>query len=135
VLLGLVFAGSAFACSCAPSTPSESLAAADAAITGRLLGVEPHGATRAEYRYEVLRVYRGRDVIARGTTLSVVSPRGSAACALPDRVGRSYGLFLLGDGERWASGLCGVVSPRHLWSAAQKPSNGQAAGSTTDCTS
>jgi len=135
VLLGLSFAGSALACSCAPSTPAESLAASDAAVSGRLLAVEPHGATRAEYRYEVLRVYRGRGEIERGATLKVMSPRGSAACALPDGIGRSYGLFLLGERGRWASGLCGVVSPRRLWAAAHKPGAANLAGSTADCTS
>ncbi len=134
VLFGLVCAGSALACSCAPSTPSESLAGSDAAIAGRLLSVEPHGTTRAEYRFEVLHVYRGRDEIERGTTLAVISPRGSAACALPDRIGRSFGLFLLGGGGRWASGICGVISPQRLWSAAQKPGNGHPTGAVS-CTS
>jgi hypothetical protein len=134
-LLGLVYAGSALACSCAPSSPAESLAGSDAAVVGRLLSVEPHGAARAEYRYTVLRVYRGRDAIERGSILRVTSPRGPAACALPERVDRRYGLFLLGGGRRWASGLCGVISPRRLWSAARKPGNGQATGSAASCAS
>jgi hypothetical protein len=135
VLLGLVWAGSALACSCAPAPPAESLARADAAIAARLLGVEPQDAGRAEYRYKVLHVYRGRGTIAPGSTLMVTSPAGPAACALPDRVGRNYGLFLLGDGGRWAGGLCGVVSPRRLWAAARKPEDGQAAGSVASCAS
>jgi hypothetical protein len=135
VLLGLVGAGSALACSCAPATPAESLARADAAITARLRAVEPHGATRAVYRYEVLHVYRGRDAIEPGSTLKVMSPRGSAACALPDRVGRNYGLFLLSEGGRWAGGLCGVVSPRRLRAAARRPGGGRTAGPLTSCTS
>jgi hypothetical protein len=135
VLQGLFFAGSALACSCAPAAPSESLAQSDAAIVGRLLAVEPRGATRAEYRYEVLRVYRGRAAIERDSILKVTSPRDSAACALPNRLGRRYGLFLLGDGGGWASGLCGVISPRRLWSAAQKTRNGRATGSAASCTS
>jgi hypothetical protein len=135
VLLGLVGAGSALACSCAPSTPAESLAGADAAIAARLLSVAPHGATQAEYRYEVLHVYRDRDAIEPGATVRVLSPRGSAACALPDRVEHNYGLFLLGDGRRWAGGLCGVVSPRRLWAAARKPGGGHAADSFFGCAS
>jgi hypothetical protein len=130
VLLGLVCAGSALACSCSPAPPAESLARSDAAIVGRLLGVVPHGPDRARYRYKVLRVYRGRDKIKPGSTLTVLSSRSSAACALPARAGRNYGLFLLGDGGRWASGLCGVLSPRRLWMAARHPSGaGQAAAS------
>jgi hypothetical protein len=135
VLLGLVGAGSALGCSCAPSAPAESLAGSDAAVVGRLLSVQPHGATRAEYRYEVLHVYRGRDAIEPGTTLKVASPRGSAACALPDGIGRHYGLFLLGDGRRWVGGLCGVVSPRRLWAVARKPGGGHAPDSSARCAS
>lgn len=135
VLLGLVGAGSALACSCAPTAPAESLARADAAITGRLLSVEPQGAARAVYRYEVLHVYRGRDAIAPGSTLRVMSPRGSAACALPDRVNHRYGLFLLDSGGRWAGGLCGVISPRRLWAAARKAKDRSATGSFSSCTS
>ncbi len=133
VLLGLVGTGSALACSCALSTPAESLAGSDAALAARLLAVEPHGATRAEYRYEVLHVYRGREKIEPGATLRVTSPRDSAACALPSGVGHAYGLFLLRDGRRWAGGLCGVISPRRLWAAARKPGSGQATESSANC--
>jgi hypothetical protein len=135
VLLVLVCAGSALACSCAPASPAESLARADAAIAARLLAVEPRGAARVTYRYEVLHVYRGRDAIAPGSTLTVTSPAGSAACALPARVDRNYGLFLLGERGRWAGGLCGVISPRRLWAAARKTEDGHATGSVASCTS
>lgn len=130
VLFGLWSAGSALACSCAPSSPAESLARSDAAVAARLLAVVPHGMTRAEYRYRVLHVYRGRETIEPGAILKVTSPRGSAACALPNGIGRHFGLFLLSDGRRWVGGLCGVISPRRLWVAARKPRGGQAAGST-----
>jgi hypothetical protein len=135
VLLALVCAGGALACSCAPTSPAESLARADAAVTARLFAVEPHGATRVTYRYEVLHVYRGRDAIEPGSTLKVTSPAGSAACALPDQVDRNYGLFLLGQRGRWVGGLCGVISPRRLWAAAHRPEDGQASGAVTSCTS
>jgi hypothetical protein len=135
VLFGLTYVGSALACSCAPAAPTEALVDSDAAIVGRLLGVEPAGTARAKYRYEVLRVYRGADRIEPGSVLSVLSPRGSAACALPDRLDRHYGLFLLAGGGRWASGLCGVVSPHRLWLAAKHPGDGAAAGSVPSCTS
>lgn len=128
-MLGLVWAGSAQACSCAPTAPAESLASADAAIVGTLLGVETHGPSQAAYRYRVLRIYRGRDRLATGSVLTVLSPRGSASCGLPKRLGKHYGLFLLGGGGRWASGLCGVISPRRLWTAAHKPGGGEATGS------
>jgi hypothetical protein len=121
LLLGLLGAGRALACSCAPTPPKEALAQADAAIVGRLLTVEARGPARAAYRYRVVRVYRGGDAIQRGSVATVLSGRGSAACALPTRVDRNYGLFLIGQAGRWASGLCGVISPRRLWAAARDP--------------
>jgi hypothetical protein len=124
VLFGLVGAGSARACSCAPTSPAHSLAAADGAIAGRLLSVDPRSAVRSVYRYRVLRVYRGRGEIEPGSVLAVRSPRGSAACALPDRLGRDYGLFLLGDARHWTSGLCGVISPRRLRAVAHAAGGG-----------
>ena len=135
MLLGLINAGSAHACSCAVTAPGELLARADAAISGRLLSVEAHGATRAVYRYEVLHVYRGRGAIKPGSTLAVFSPRGSAACGLPEQVGRSYGLFLLGRPGRWLGGLCAVVSPRRLGAVARRSHAGQDAGSLASCAS
>lgn len=137
VLLGAVGAGSAAACSCAPAAPAQSLARADAAIVGRLLAVAPHGPGRAVYRYRVVRVYRGAERIHPGTVLPVLSGRDSAGCALPTRTGRSYGLFLLGQGGRWASGICGVVSPRRLWRAAQGASASASgpAGASAQCAS
>jgi hypothetical protein len=137
VLLGLLGVGSALACSCAPTAPVESLARSDAAIVGRLLKVEPRGPARAEYRYRVIRVYRGRAEIRGGSVATVLSGRGSAACALPTRTGRNYGLFLLGERGRWAGGICGVLSPRRL-AAAAKGSPGAAATSgspASSCTS
>jgi hypothetical protein len=121
VLFGLFFAAGAQACSCAPTPPAESLARSDAAVAGRLLAVEAHGRARAEYRYRVLHVYRGREEIQPGSVLTVLSSRESSACALPTRVGHRYGLFLLGSGGHWASGLCGVLSPHRLWVAAEHP--------------
>ncbi len=136
VLLGLVFAGGALACSCAPSTPAESLAGSDAAVSARLLGVTPQGGMRAEYRYEVLHVYRGRGEIEPGSTISVLSPRGSAACGLPDGIGRRFGLFLLADGRHgWSSGLCGVIAPRRLWAAARHGGGASPQGAGASCAS
>lgn len=115
----LVFAGSAAACSCAPQAPGELLRESDAAIVGRLVEVLPHGRLHADYRYEVLRVYRGRDEIERGQMLTVRSARRAAACAPPRRLDRRYGLFLVRDRGRWFGGICSVIAPRRLWQAAR----------------
>jgi hypothetical protein len=98
--------------------PAESLQRADAAIVGRLVAVAPRGNSAADYSYRVKRVYRGGDEIERGQVLIVHSSRRAAACALPRRMGHSYGLFLARDDGRWASGICAVISPRRLWTVA-----------------
>jgi hypothetical protein len=135
LLLGLLGAGEAEACSCAPTPPRHALARADAAIVGRLLTVEARGPSRAAYRYRVLRVYRGGDEIGAGSVATVLSGRDSAACALPTRIGHRYGLFLIGEGGRWASGLCGVVSPRRMWEAARGVARASTMGGTGSTTS
>jgi hypothetical protein len=125
VLGSLLWVGSASACSCAPQAPAESLRQADAAIVGRLVEVAPHNRLRTEYRYEVLRVYRGGG-IEPGETLVVRSARSPASCALPRRLDRNYGLFLFRGEGHWFGGLCGVIGPRRLWRAAQGQSEASA---------
>jgi hypothetical protein len=110
----LVAANDASACSCAPQAPAESLREADAAIVGRLVAVVPHGPSQAIYRYEVRHVYKGAEKIESNAMLSVRSTRRSAACALPRRIGRTYGLFLLTRHNRWFGGICRVVSPKRM---------------------
>jgi hypothetical protein len=117
-LVGMALAASASACSCAPQAPAESLRQSDAAIVGRLVAVAPRGPLRADYRYAVGRVYRGAGIEA-GEVLTVRSARRGAACALPRRPGRRYGLFLVRGGGRWHGGICGTIAPRRLWQAAQ----------------
>lgn len=116
----LAFAASAPACSCAPLTPAESLRQSDAAIVGRLIEVAPRGRFRADYRYAVQRVYRGRKAIERGEMLNVRSARRAASCALPRRLGHRYGLFLTRLDGRWTSGICGVIEPAKLAEAASR---------------
>lgn len=118
-LVALASAGSAAACSCAPLAPGESLREADAAIVGHLVEVVPIGQLRADYRYEVQRVYRGGRTIESGQMLSVRSARRSAGCALPRRIDRNYGLFLTRAEGHWLSGICAVIEPRRLWAVAQ----------------
>jgi len=115
----LVAADGAGACSCAPQAPAESLRQADGAVVGRLVKVLPHGPLHAVYRYEVRHVYKGGDAIKAGKMLDVHSSRRAAACALPRRTERSYGLFLSQRNSRWFSGICGVISPQRLRGAAQ----------------
>lgn len=123
VLLGLVFAGSALACSCVRSTPAESLARSDAAIVARLLAVQPvgsvlPGAGEGRFEYRILRVYRGA-TLRRGSILTLRSSMSGAACGLPQGIGRRYGLFLGRAGGRWQASLCSVVAPGRLRAAAR----------------
>jgi hypothetical protein len=118
-LAALLFASSAQACSCAPQPPAESLREADAAVVGRLVKVLPHGPLNAVFRYEVRQVYKGADSIEEGRMLDVRGARRTAACGLPRRTERSYGLFLSRRHGRWFGGICGVIAPRRLRAAAQ----------------
>jgi hypothetical protein len=115
----LGFAGSAHACSCAPIPPGQALRESDAAVVGKLVEVVPRGQLQADYRYEVQRVYGGAKAIEVGGMLVVRSARSGAACGLPRRADRRYGLFLTRSGGRWRAGLCSVVTPRRLWLAAR----------------
>jgi hypothetical protein len=116
----LAFAGSARACSCAPPAPRQALSEADAAIVGTLLRVAPRSPLWADYRYRVRRVYRGRGALGRGDLISVRSARRAAACALPRRPDRRYGLFLTRHGGHWIAGACSTIAPRRLWLAANR---------------
>jgi len=129
----LVFIESAQACSCVPMAPGDAMRQADAAIVGRLVKVVPRSRSQADYRYRVQRVYKRAPGIRRGRTISVHSASESTACGLPGQTGRRYGLLLnappvvhpgdakrgAGQGRPWLGGLCGVVAPRKLRSAAR----------------
>jgi hypothetical protein len=113
VLGALAFAGSAQACSCAPMPRQEAMQGADAAISGRLLKVIPESRQRAVFRYRVQRVYKGAAGIRPGRVVSVHSARSSAACGLPTRTGRRYGLLLSRAEGVWTSGVCAMLSKHH----------------------
>jgi hypothetical protein len=113
VLGALVFAGSAQACSCARTPRKAAMRGADAAISGRLLRVIPHGRQRAAFRYRVQRVYKAAPGIRRGRVIEVQSARSPAACGLPTRTGRRYGLMLSRTEEGWSSGVCALLSKHY----------------------
>lgn len=118
VLGALVFTGSAQACSCAPTAPGKAMREADAAIVGSLVKVVPRNRLQADYRYRVRRVFKRGAGIRRGRVVAVRSSRSSAACGLPKRVGRRYGLLLARGKRHWLGGLCGLMRPRQLGSRA-----------------
>ncbi len=124
VLLGLVLAGSAAACTCANLPPAEKLRAADAAIVARLVEVVPRSTYEAEFRYEVVRRYKGGRAVAPGTTVAVMSAPFGAACGLPQQTGRHYGLLLARSGGRWRGNSCATAEPRELAVAARRSRDG-----------
>ncbi len=99
---------------------------ADAAIVGLLLEVRhvrSPGAENgpADFRYRVERVYKGRRWLRRGRVVTVRAERSEAACGLPSRIGRRYGLLLHRRKGRppWTSNLFDAMSPRELRRAAR----------------
>ena len=106
VLLSLVLAADAFACSCRPVDLQRDLPTADGAFIGTVLERNVSGQT-ATYRFRVEQVYRG-NVENRA---EVVTPVGGAACGLELAVGDRVGLLLKRDGNVWRSGLCSQVDP------------------------
>lgn len=131
----LAFAGSAQACSCAPPAPREALRQADAALVGRLVKVVPRSPSRADYRYRVWRVYRGGREVGRGDVISVRSARSAAACALPRRLDRRYGLFLIRRLGHWTAGACSTIAPRRLWLAAKRGGAASSSAALLGCAS
>jgi hypothetical protein len=131
----LAFAGSAQACSCAPPAPRQALRQSDAALVGTLVKVVPRDPLWADYRYRVTRVYRGGAAIGRGDTISVRSARRAAACALPRRLDRRYGLFLTRRGGHWRAGMCSTIAPRRLWLAARRAAAAGASAAPLGCAS
>jgi hypothetical protein len=125
VLAVLVPADFAIACSCAPQPAGESLREADGAVVGRLVEVLPHGPLNAVFRYEVRHAYKGAS-IDDGQMLDVRGARRTAACGLPRRTERSYGLFLSRRNGRWFGGICGVISPQRLRAAARNQATASA---------
>jgi len=121
----LIGATGAVACSCAPQPPAESLREADGAVVGRLVEVLPRGPLHAVFRYEVRHVYKGANIDAGGM-LDVRSARRGAACGLPKRTDRNYGLFISRRNGRWFGGICGVIAPQRLRAAAQKQAEASA---------
>ena len=95
-------------------TPAEGMRQADAAIVGKLVEVVPRSGMWADFRFRVQRVYKRGGGIRRGRMISVRSTTQAAACGLPRRTGRRYGLLLGWGGGRWTSGICGVLGPRML---------------------
>ena len=139
LVIALVAAESAQACSCVTPRPRQLLKQADGAFVGRLLAVrvvdppaegEPvSSGDPVDYIYRVGRVSKGGPGLRRGRRVAVRSARSSASCGLPAARGRLYGLFLTRRNHRWHSNLCSVVSPSDMPDASASRSRRTPAGS------
>lgn len=120
-LMALSAAEQAMACSCAGGVSMEKrFEWSDGAIIGRLIKVEPLDKYTALHTYRVLRVYKARDRIKRWDELTMKTPRSGAACGLPSRERREYGMFLEKNAPRWSSSLCSIVSPKKMQRAGEE---------------
>jgi hypothetical protein len=106
ILLSLVAAAEAYACTCRPVDLERDLPTADGAMIGTVLERRVSGDT-ATYRFRVEQVYKG-DVENR---TEVVSAAGGPACGLELAVGQRVGLLLTRDGDVWQSSVCSQVDP------------------------
>jgi hypothetical protein len=125
VLALLGAAEQAAACSCASPERPPSLRNEDAAVTARLLDVEPdaNGGPFADtiFTYKVRRVFKGRNEygLHHGVRLEVRSTTGGAACGLPTRRGRVYAMILYEHRRDLGANLCTLVSRKYLRRAAR----------------
>lgn len=109
--------GSAQACSCIAIAPESRFQLSDGAVIAKLVAVEPRGRL-ADFRYRIKEAFKAKRRLRAGELLTIRSAGDSAACGLPEQVGRRYGLFLRRSGGRWNASLCDVVSPQTMREAA-----------------
>jgi hypothetical protein len=126
----LLAAESAMACSCAFTPPQRQLELSDGAVIARLLRVKPLddvGASAA-FVYRTGKVLKGaRHGLRRGRRLAVRGARQSASCGLSDEVGALTGLFLTREDGRWQSNSCREVSPAQMRGLERPSASGSAA--------
>lgn len=99
VLLGLVQADRAKACSCIRETPEEGFARAEAVFSGRIAEVAPNPDSERggfQVTIEVFEVWKG----ASRPIVKVTTAASSAICGYAFQKGRSYLVYASRDGKR-----------------------------------
>jgi hypothetical protein len=116
VLLSLLVAPAARACSCFLGDPRDALQRADGAFIGTLTDVRPVASdpAYADYTFEVETAVKG-DL---GATIELRAGSTDASCAFEAQVGDRIGAFLAQQDGRWWSGLCSQIDPDLLLRAA-----------------
>jgi len=120
VLMALVGADSAAACSCAVDPDEkETLHGYDAAATARLVDVrneDPQNSS-AVLVYRILRVYKNQN-LREGERLKIKDDGSS--CGLPREQGRRYGLRMYRTRDGLGSNSCALLGPKELRRAADR---------------
>jgi hypothetical protein len=116
ILLSLLAAPAARACSCFLGDPRDALANADGAFIGTLTDVRTvsDDPAYADYTFEVETAVKG----PLGTTLELRAGSTDASCAFDAQPGDRVGAFLSMQDGRWWSGLCSQIDPELLLRAA-----------------
>jgi hypothetical protein len=118
VLLSLVLAAEAYACSCRPVDLERDLPTADGAIIGTVLDRRTTEAS-VLLLFRVEQTYKG-DIDNR---VEVETSRDGASCGLELPVGERVGLLLDRDGELWRANLCSQVDPAEFLALANVEDN------------
>ncbi len=141
----LIGAPQAEACSCVGVKMGEAFRNSDAAIIGKLRNVRridgaasmrggdgPVGSGKRDFIYRVRRVYKGERRIEVGKRLAVRSSSSEASCGLPRGRAR-IGLFLDRNRRHWTSNLCSTVTAESMRRAREGRAEGL--GRTASCLS
>lgn len=115
ILLTMLAAPVARACSCSQYDPRDALAGADGAFIGTLVTVGPADEQQlAIYTFDVGTVVKG-DI---GATIDIRAGASGENCGFEMPVGDRIGLFVSHYRGLWASGLCSQITPGRLLVAA-----------------
>ncbi len=93
-------ASSAFACSCASSTPDEQLSNATAVFVGTVKNISEDGGKK-NVEFDVSESKKG----SVGDTVTVTTAGNEAACGMDFEKNKTYVVYAYGDGEL-STGLC-----------------------------
>jgi hypothetical protein len=118
ILLSLVLAAEAYACSCRPVDLQRDLPTADGAIIGTVLDRRTTEAS-VLLLFRVEQTYKG-DIDNR---VEVETSRDGASCGLELPVGERVGLLLDRNGELWRTNLCSQVDPAEFLALANVEDN------------
>lgn len=108
LLLTLVLAPAAFACSCGETTAKENFANAAAVLTGKVMKLEvvreQDGVSTIEAQVRVIESRKGGFVTSE--VLTFVTDDGCCYCSFEYRIGATYLLYAYRAGDRWSTSSC-----------------------------